>query len=57
LKERPSIVRFAYRIEGKDRKRAQARLDLLSSILQKRWKKMAGCYPLSIEQEFVEALP
>lgn len=54
LREKPSVVRFAYRVEGGDGTRAKARLDHLGEALQKRWKALSCCYPLSIEQEFVE---
>jgi hypothetical protein len=54
LREKPSVVRFAYRVEGGDRKRAEKRLTTLSDTLRCRWKKLDCCYPLSIEQEFVE---
>jgi hypothetical protein len=57
LKERPSVVRLAYRLEGGDKKRAQTRLDRLATALRKRWEKIEGCYPLSIETELVEVAP
>jgi hypothetical protein len=55
LREKPSVVRLAYRIENNNRGQAQQRIDHLSDFLRKRWEALNCCYPLSIEQELVEA--
>ena len=54
LKERPSVVRLAYRKDNGDRALAQQRLDSLAATLRKRWEALNCCYPLSIEQELTE---
>ena len=54
LRERPSVVRLAYRVEHGPPDRARQRLETLAATLRKRWESLKGCYPLSIEQELME---
>ena len=54
LREKPSVVRLAYRIENGNRRLAQERMDNMTDLLRKRWEALNCCYPLSIEQEMVE---
>ena len=52
-----SIIKMIYdlAIENNNRGQAQQRIDHLSDFLRKRWEALNCCYPLSIEQELVEA--
>jgi hypothetical protein len=54
LREKPSVVRLAYRVENGNGELAQQRLDVLTAALRERWEALKCCYPLSIEQELVE---
>lgn len=54
LKDKPSVLRLAYRWEGGGRQRAEQRLDHLADLIRKRWKEMQCCYPLAVETELVE---
>ncbi|RQW88899.1 MAG: DUF11 domain-containing protein [Geobacter sp.] len=54
LREKPSVVRIAYRLEGGDRKRAEQRLETLADNLRQSWKELKCCYPLGVETEIVE---
>lgn len=54
LKEKPSVVRLAYRFTGGDKSLANKRLDRLTKDLRGKWESMRCCYPLSIENEIVE---
>jgi uncharacterized repeat protein (TIGR01451 family) len=54
LRQKPSVVRLAYRLEGGDKKRAEQRLKSLTKRLRERWRSLKGCYPLVIEDEMVE---
>jgi uncharacterized repeat protein (TIGR01451 family) len=54
LKEKPSVIRLAYRLSGGDKSLANKRLDRLTKELRGKWESMKCCYPLSIEKEVVE---
>jgi uncharacterized repeat protein (TIGR01451 family) len=51
IRDRPSVVRLAYRLDVASRELAERRLDALENGLRKRWEELACCYPLSIERE------
>ncbi len=53
-RDKPSLIRLAYRLEGGSRSLAEERLNRLSDALRNRWQKISCCYPLAIEQEIVE---
>ncbi|MHB8764078.1 MAG: DUF7933 domain-containing protein, partial [Deferrisomatales bacterium] len=51
LRERPSVVRLAYRTDAPRQALAQERLDRLREALSRRWGELDHAYPLSIETE------
>jgi hypothetical protein len=54
LRERPTVVRIAYRMSGESRSLAQQRIKLLRELIQSRWKKGKNRAPLVFEEEIVE---
>jgi uncharacterized repeat protein (TIGR01451 family) len=58
LRERPSVVRLAYRLSpGESPGLAQQRLDALRERIEKDWSQLGRAYPLAIETEIVEVQP
>ena len=54
LRERPTVVRIAYRMSGESRSLAEQRIKLLRELIQSRWKKGKNRAPLVFEEEIVE---
>ncbi len=53
LKEKPSILRLAYKVGTEDKGLAEGRLKAISARMQALWKEKACCHLLQIEEELV----
>ena len=51
LREKASVVRFAYALNGEDEQLVRNRMKALRNALEKTWKDMSCCYALTFEEE------
>ena len=51
LREKTSVVRFAYALNGEDEQLVRNRMKALRNALEKTWKDMSCCYALTFEEE------
>lgn len=56
LREKPSVVRLAYRTAGESEKQAKSRLRTVREYLERLWKESGCCYSLQFEEEIFESV-